>query len=202
MQSVKIKYVQHTLFISTLSGFFLLFLVEGVIVVSSPSTVDGRLVHLLDYLLHVSVRGQIMALLQLLGWVVYFPIESLHLSLHIESFTVGRGGTWRRVRFLRGSPTPTQARHTSKSPQATSEDDHQEYCKEECRYTKGEGIMCAWKPTYFWSVCSGVYRVETSQARSQIFNHYVLGTLIDILGFAGYMPCNFGSSPHYEASTY
>ena len=85
--------MSHTQFISRLSGFFLLFLVEGVIVVRSLSMVNGGLVHMLDYLLQVSVRGQIMALLPLLGWVVYFPIESLHLSLHIESFTGGRGGT-------------------------------------------------------------------------------------------------------------
>ena len=80
----------HIQIISILSGLLLLFLVESVIVVSSPSTVDGRLVHLLDYLLQVSVRGQIMALLWLIGWVVYFPIKSLHLSLQIESFTGGR----------------------------------------------------------------------------------------------------------------
>ena len=84
--------MSHTQFISILSGFFLLFLVEGVIVVSSPSTVGCRLVHMLDHLLQLLGGCRVMTVLLLCSWVVYFPLEPLHFSLHIQGVTGRRGG--------------------------------------------------------------------------------------------------------------
>ena len=125
--------MSHTQYYLYTNGFLLLSLVESIIVVCTTSPVDGRLIYLLEDLLQVSVGGQVVVFLRFLGWVVYSPFESLHLSLHIESFTGGRGRTWRRVRFLSGSPMSTQTRQTSKSLQTTSQEDHHEQYEEEDR---------------------------------------------------------------------
>ena len=106
------------------------------------------------------------------------------------------------VRFVKRGPTSTKSRQASQSPPATFEGDNQDYSKDKCRYSECEGVTSAREPMCLRSICSGIYRIEPSNARSEISDSNILGTIIGLLGLAGDVASNFGTGPHQEASTY